>query len=301
MRRPLVAVLVLAVNAMSAVPALAWDPFGDDLSIDDPAPVDPAPFVVPDGIYVVTDVYAGDVVVSSGSTTTYTTTTEHETPGTYARIVDVVGTGQASSYDGTSLNGRARLPDGRVVAGAYYEDFVLTASGYVSVNVVFFQDDSVTTLTAASPTPAPVATAVPAHTAVPPAAPTATPAPLVTQAPLMPTPAPIVATAGVALGATAPVLASIDVLRGRRVALWPRAFVNGSPVPVRSWRLVSGGADLVSARSGDGSTSCDVALLTLAPNGSAWTLRFEVTSDALPGRVLAATIDVTVRSPALLQ
>ncbi len=30
-------------------------------------------------------------------------------------------------------------------------------------------------------------------------------------------------------------------------------------------------------------------------------VRFEVISDALPGRVLVATITVTIRSPALLQ
>jgi len=30
-------------------------------------------------------------------------------------------------------------------------------------------------------------------------------------------------------------------------------------------------------------------------------LRFEVTSDAVPGRVMVATLSVNVRSPALLQ
>ncbi|HYK97836.1 MAG TPA: hypothetical protein VEU77_05530, partial [Candidatus Acidoferrales bacterium] len=157
--------LALAVNAQ---PALAWDPSWDHLDPGQVDPPDPAPFVVPEGLYLVTDVYAGDVVTSNGDTTTYSTATLRETPGTYARVVDVVGTGDSSAYDGASFNGRAVTSGGRSVAGTYYEDFVLSSSGFVSVNIVFFEDDSETRRRAAS-TSVPVAgpTAPPATTSPP--------------------------------------------------------------------------------------------------------------------------------------
>ena len=301
MKRLLPAVLLALV--MNAQPALAWDPFWDDF---DPGPVDPpdpAPFVVPEGLYLVTDVYAGDVVTTTGDTTTYSTTTIQDTPGTYARVVDVVGSGSSSAYDGASFNGRAVTTEGRSVAGTYYEDFVLTSSGFVSVNIVFFEDDS-ETRRAAAPTPAPVP--VPTH------APAATPAPAPTAAPVVPvatptpivvereTPAPRIGTAGIALGSAAPVLGRIEVLRGRRVTLWPRAFVDGVAVPVGSWRLVSGTATGTCAGGGT-TASCDASWPTLAPAGSMWHLRFEITTPALPGQVLSASLDVAVRSPALEQ
>lgn len=311
----------LATAALAAVlavaqgqPALAWDPFESDTDdiADASTSTDTSAFVIPDGLYVVTDVYTGDVVTSSGATTTYATTTTHETPGTWARVIDTVVTGEASSMDGASMNGRTRMADGQLVAGTYYQDFVLTADGFVAVNIVFFQDDSITM---ASPAPTPFATVapIPAPTtaAIPPRAPTAspvpfTPAPTPAPAPTgtpptQPAPAPRLATAGLSLGQTAPVLASIEVLRGRRVALWPRAFLDGVPVPVRTWRLVSGSADALAPLSGGAGTPCEATWLTLAPIGAAWTLRFEVTSDAIPGRVLSATIDIVVRSPALEQ
>ncbi|HZP97333.1 MAG TPA: hypothetical protein VFC31_13520 [Candidatus Limnocylindria bacterium] len=124
MRRTLA--LVLGIALLQASPALAWDPFGDDLDagFGDPVP-DPAPFAVPEGLYVVTDVYAGDVVTTAGDTTTYATETVHDTPGTYARVIDVVSSGSSSAFDGASFNGRAVLPDGRPVAGTYYDDMAL--------------------------------------------------------------------------------------------------------------------------------------------------------------------------------
>src|SRR5581483_6670294 len=108
MRRTLA--LVLGIALLQASPALAWDPFGDDLDagFGDPVP-DPAPFAVPEGLYVVTDVYAGDVVTTAGDTTTYATETVHDTPGTYARVIDVVSSGSSSAFDGASFNGRAVL------------------------------------------------------------------------------------------------------------------------------------------------------------------------------------------------
>jgi hypothetical protein len=110
-----------------------------------------------------------------------------------------------------------------------------------------------------------------------------------------------VATAGVSLAPSGPVLASIDVLRGRAVGLWPRAFVDGRAVAVRSWRLVSGMPDVVSATTGAGSDPSVATWLTLPPPDAVFTLRFEVTTDAAPGRVLPASITVNVRAPALVQ
>ena len=249
------------------------------------------PLVVPPGLYLVTDIYAGSVVSTYGATTVYSTVTVRATPGTYARLLAVVGTGVSSAYDGRSFNGRGRLADGRLIAGAYYETYVLTAGGFVPVNVVFFQDDSETrTLVAPTPSSA-VATSQPLLATPQPTInpPTPTPTP-----PTMP-PIPVVA-AAVALAADGPSLAAIDVLRGRVVHLWPRVFVDGRPAAARSWRLVSGSADQLSRVSGAGSEPADVAWL--APVSS--TLMFEVT-DAIYGRTAIASLVVSVRSPALVQ
>ena len=310
MRGRLAAALIIVLAAVTAEPAHAWDPFGEEFDAGPGAP-DPMPFVVPEGLYAVTDVYAGDVVTTSGGTTTYTTETVHEAPGTFARVVDIVESGSGSQFDGASFNGRASLPDGRPVAGVYYEDFILTASGFVSVNIVFFQDDSafrVPAPTAQPPagTPAQVTPQVtpPPVTPVPYAGlPRATAIPAATARPAAePEPAPpVVATAGVALGPDAPVLASIEILRGRTVRLWPRAFVGGAPVTTRSWRLVSGAADVMTRTGGGPGDACDATWLTPTRSGGAAILRFELTTDAAPGRVLVATITVTVRSPALMQ
>jgi hypothetical protein len=296
--------------------ALAWDPFTDDLDIDGPTSRDPAPLVVPEGLYLVTDIYTGDLVTTVGATTTYTTETAHETPGTYARVIDVVASGDDSVFDGSSFNARTRLADGRAVAGTYYEDFVLTPTGFVSVNIVFFQDDSETRAAAAanvgagrshSASSIPPIAAEPIAPSVPPAALIVSvvadaPAPLPEREPVdepgLP-PAPRHATAGVALAPTGPTLVAIEVLRGRTVHLWPRAFVDGAPVTVRTWRLAAGTAEAISRRDGGGGDPCDVQWLTLPPAGTTLTLRFEITSDSVPGYVLTAALRVAVRSPAL--
>jgi hypothetical protein len=114
------------------------------------------------------------------------------------------------------------------------------------------------------------------------------------------TPRAVRATAGIALAAGAEPLGSIEVLRGRTVALWPRAFADGVPVAIGSWRLVSGSADVLTRSTGTAAEPCEASWLTFAPGRAPWLLRFEVTSDALPGRVMTASIAVTVRSPALL-
>jgi hypothetical protein len=299
--RPAVLTALLSL-VLLAQPAAAWDPFADDDFDPGPhTPPDPAPFVIPEDVYLVTEIYTGNAVTTAGETTTYSTTTERDTPGTYARVIDVVGTGSGSAFDGASFNGRTNLPDGRQVAGTYYEDFVLTSGGLVSVNIVFFQDDRDTRLGASSPVPTPAPTPVPQ--------PSARPSSVIVIAPVAPTPRPVatpepapeprVATAAVALAPDGAALTAIDVLRGRSVHLWPRAFLDGIPARVRTWRLVSGTADVVSRREGDAADPCDVSWLMLPPAGTVLTLRFEVTSDEIPGRTLTATIGVAVRSPAL--
>jgi hypothetical protein len=105
--------------------------------------------------------------------------------------------------------------------------------------------------------------------------------------------------AGIALAADGPALSTIEVLRGRTVHLWPRAFIEGLPVVVRSWRLVDGAADGLSRTSGAGGQPADASWSV--PTTQAFTLWFEVTSDAFGGRSQTASVAVTVRSPALQQ
>jgi hypothetical protein len=250
------------------------------------------PIAVPPGLYLVTDVYAGSVVSTYGATTVYSTMTVRASPGTYARVLDVVGTGVASAFDGRSFNGRGRLGDGRQVAGAYYETFVRTASGFTPVNIVFFQDDSETRALVA---PTPSSTVPTARPVLPSAAPIATPQPPTLPAPTMP-PIPVVA-AAIALASDGPALSAIDVLRGRVVHLWPRIFIDGRSAPVGSWRLVSGRVDQLSRSTGSGAQPADVAWLDPATDLA---LAFTVT-DAVYGRTAIATLRVSVRSPALVQ
>lgn len=272
-------------------------------------------FPVPAGVYRVTDVYAGDVTTSSGGTTTYTTVTVRADPGTWARVLETAGTGEASALDGRSLNGRARLADGRRVAGTYYQTYVLAAYGFVPVNIVFFQDDRDARLET-TPSPAPTAAPFPAPTAAPTnalapktAAPTSGPGVVTPTVPAAPTPLlaptvpplPVIASAGVALSASGPTLASVELLRGRIAQLWPRVFADGVTVPVRSWRLTATADGVASSVTGSASEPCAMSWLLPTPPELPQLVRFEVTSDAVPGRLLVAVIAVTIRSPALLQ
>lgn len=144
----------------ASAPEPVWQPAPAPEPVWQPAP-EPAP-VIPQGLYLVTEVYVADIVSVAGPLTTYTTATVVETPGTYARVIDTVGTGTASAYDGSAFNGRTALDDGRGVAGTYYENFVLSNGEFVPVSVVFFQDDSALAAAAPPPpTPSPVQTPVP--------------------------------------------------------------------------------------------------------------------------------------------
>jgi hypothetical protein len=305
------AMLATAFTLLSSISANARDPFGEEWQSFPPIveqSADPVAFVVPAGLYYVTDTYAGDVVATSGATTTYSTVTVHESTGTYARVIDTVDTGASSAFDGTSFNGRATLTDGRALAGTYYENFVLTTGGYVPVSIVFFQDDSESRRRGAAPSPSPAPSA-PAATS----APTATSAPagslvasrgVVTPAPSFKSTTPIAPAAprlraGVALASGGPALASAEILRGRLVHFWPRAFANDVAVPIRSWRLVSAQPDRISADSGDVEPFA-AQWIQMPASGVRWSLRFEVLTELAPREPLEAQISITVRSPALI-
>ena len=297
------AMLVIAIALLSSEYASARDPFEDDRPSLPPIerPADPVAFVVPTGLYYVTDTYAGDVMSTSGVTTTYSTATVHESPGTYARVIDIVDTGASSTFDGSSFNGRGALTDGRALAGTYYENFVLTAAGYVPVSIVFFQDDSESRRRDSAPSPspapsAPAAMSTPAGIAVtsralvtpaPPVRPTASTAPA------------LKLRAGVALAPDGPTLVSAEFLRGRLVHFWPRAFVNDIATQIRSWRLLSAKPDLVSATAGT-SEPLAAQWIHMPDAGLRWLLTFEIFTEIAPTTRLEAQISITVRSPALI-
>lgn len=105
--------------------------------------------------------------------------------------------------------------------------------------------------------------------------------------------------AGVALAPDGPTLSAAEVLRGRLVYFWPRAFANDVAIPVRSWRLVSAEPDRISAVSG-GSEPLAVQWIQMPASGVRWSLRFEITTELAPSERLEAEISITLRSPALI-
>ena len=309
------ATLVAALTLFWGVHANARDPFADEPRSFPPIveqTADPVAFVVPAGVYYVTDTYVGDVVANNGGTTIYSTTTVHESTGTYARVIDTVDTGASSAFDGTSFNGRGALTDGRALAGTYYENFVLTAGGYVPVSIVFFQDDSESKRRSEVPSPAPSPSpgATPPTAATPPTTasvpsggatgPRSVATPIPSFKPTTPmAPAAPRLRAGVALASDGPVLGAAEVLRGRLVHFWPRAFANDIAVPIRSWRLLSVQPDRISASAG-GTEPLAAQWIQMPVSGARWSLRFEIFTELAPAERLEAEISITVRSPALI-
>ena len=304
MKKPATA-LAIAIVLTFGVSATAHEPFENEwLPFPPPVPPDPdpVPFVVPAGLYFVTDTYIGDVVATSDATTTYSTTTVHESTGSFARVIDSVDTGASSAFDGTAFNGRGALTDGRALAGTYYENFVLTPDGYVPVSIVFFQDDSETRrrTTASSPPPATPSRGTTPPPAVVSAAPQSAPTPAPSIKPrAFVAPAAPTLRAGIALAADGPVLASAEVLRGRLIHFWPRAFANDVSVPIRSWHLLSAQPDDVSATSGRAEPLAAQWIQMPAP-GVVWSLRFQVFTEGAPTEGLEAQISIVLRSPALV-
>ncbi|HKY51318.1 MAG TPA: hypothetical protein VJP45_08675 [Candidatus Limnocylindria bacterium] len=301
-----VAQIVLILSLLTPAYAYARDPFEGDRSIAPPdgPPQDPLAFVVPPGLYYVTETYVGSVIETRGLTTTYSTSTVHESTGTYARVVDTVESGAASVFDGLAFNGRGALGDGRALAGTYYENFILTGSGYHPVSIVFFQDDSESRrLSGPSHSPAPTPATAPSSPTAAPTVGTGTSRPFVTAAP-SPRPARTVVPsrpayrAGVALAPDGPLLSTAEVLRGRAVEFWPRALANGRAVPLRSWRLLSAAPDASERTEGDGSF---IGRWIRMPDANVpWILRFELFTATTPSERLETEIAITVRSPALV-
>jgi hypothetical protein len=265
--------------------------------------VDPAPFIAPPlGLYYVTDTYVADVVTSSGPLTTYSTATIHESTGSYARVLDTVPTGAASVFDGSAFNGRHALSDGRAVAGTYYENYVLTDGAFVPISIVFFQDDAEIARLQALIKPAATTTASP-----PAKSPNAQPfvpaccaaeRPVVVAAPPAPTKPirPVISVLPVSIP-----LMTVEVLRGRAVTLWPRAFAEGLEVPVRSWIVIGGEAGEALATAGSGGVPFRSSWPRLAPPGGGYEVvfRIEVDTPETGHRTVDGAITVIVRSPAL--
>lgn len=297
-----------AMVLLSASPAHAWDPFPEDDPSEPsgfaPAP-DPAPFIAPPlNIYYVTDTYVADVVSSTGLVTTYSTSTVHESTGSYARVLETVGTGETSALDGMSFNGRRALADGRLVAGTYYQNYVLTDSGFIPISIVFFQDDAeIARLTSTTPAPgaaAPVTSSLSTTTRP------LTPGCCVAERPVVTIPFPTPPPAkpirpGISLLPVSPPLAMLEVLRGRPVSFYLRAFVEDHEVPVRSWTVVGGDTGEAVATSGSGADAFRTAWPRLAPAGAAYAVvfRIEVDTPETGDRFADVAISVVVRSPAL--
>lgn len=283
-----------------------------------PAPK-PAALAASMGLHSVTQVWAGDVVTRSGPVTTYTSNTVQQNAGTYAKQVATVSTGQKSAYDAALSNKRTTLSDGRAVSGDIYANYVWTGSTLRLDRYVFFQDDmEIARQAAARPTAAPAPT--PAPTA-PPATPAPRPIPIaapVTPAPVVavatpppapstprptPTPRPRDVSGYVALAAQGDALARIEVLRGRRADLWPRALVDAAPGRVSAWTLVSGEVTALGPIAGSGEQPLAARWDEVTSSDRPFHLRFSVVVD-VPGegpRRVDASIDVVVRSPAIVE
>jgi hypothetical protein len=294
------ALLLTSILVLSGTSANAREPLEDEWLTPAPPP-DPVAFVVPSGLYYVTDTYVADVVATSDATTIYSTTTVHESTGTYARVIDTVDTGAFSRFDGMAFNGRGALTNGQALAGTYYENFVLTSGGYVPVSIVFFQDDSETKRRQAvsSPTVAATPTASPAAavTTAKPRDAIALPPSTTPRASIQP--APRIVRTGISLSPDGPTLASAEVLRGRLVQFWPRVFIDNVDVPIRSWRLLSAQPDHISASTGSTQPLAAHWIRMPAP-GVSWSIRFEIFSEVSPTERLEAEIFVMLRSPALV-
>jgi hypothetical protein len=302
----LICAATLAISIVTTAPALAWDPDRDDAVSDGP-PVawvpEPAPVAPPPGMYLVTDTYAGDSVTRSGDVTTYSTETVHEITGSYARVLESVGTGGSSAYDGAAFNGRASMTDGRAVAGTYYENYVLTDSGFVAVSVVFFQDDNEIARASQAARPAP------ATRPAPPTGPSFTPS-------FAPSLAPIVLATPPAAGAIMPSVdrgapgpdmtpraparpaallpdRSIEILRGRRTAL----ALDGADV--LAWRFISGDCVPLGSLAGAANEPFVGRWDRLPPPTGIWVTRFLI--DYTDGTSHELVVRVAVRAPGLVE
>jgi len=134
------AAAALAVLVVSSSQALAWNPVREDRQSEPVAPQasrepDPAPFIAPPpDLYYVTDTYVADVVTSTGLVTTYSTSTIHESTGSYARVLETVATGASRS----SSPRPERMPAQIAVvwSGSFNFLGVLLSSGAVAFGII---------------------------------------------------------------------------------------------------------------------------------------------------------------------
>src|SRR5204863_5832568 len=71
--------------------------------------------------------------------------------------------------------------------------------------------------------------------------------------------------------ATAP-LTKIEVLRGRAISIWPRAFAGGREIPVRAWSLRSGDPGAAQTTTGVGAAPFQTSWTRPAAPGAAYAL-----------------------------
>lgn len=295
----LILAATLAIAVGGAQPAAGRDPFREHPELDFPRAnvwkPEPAPVGPPLGIYLVTETYAGDSVTHVGPVTTYSTETVHETTGSYARVLETVGTGASSAYDGVAFNGRAALTDGRGVAGTYYENYVRAEGGFVPVSVVFFQDDSEIARQSRESRPRPVGPPVPA------AEPSRAPAVVPGQRPVSPPPPFIEGEDPFPVGPPLPLTPpaarlpdrSIEVLRGRRTA------ISFSGDGVRAWRLMSGECVSLGPLAGAVGDPFVARWDRLAPPNASWIMRFRI--EYAGGTSQDLVVRVAVRAPGLVE
>ncbi|HEV2250138.1 MAG TPA: hypothetical protein VGT60_06510 [Candidatus Limnocylindria bacterium] len=293
----LIALAVVLLSLATSGSASAWNPYRD-LDIDRPPPPvwtpEPAPVAPPPGIYLVTETYAGDSISRAGAVTTYSTETVHQVTGSYARVLENVGTGGSSAYDGAAFNGRASLGDGRSVAGTYYENFIRSGEAFIPVSVVFFQDDREVAHAVTAPRPQPVV--APAREPGPAPAPVPGPAPAAPAGPVVierDVPVPV-APARPAVRPSA-LLAdrSIEVLRARRTSL------SFSAADVRGWRFVSGDCVSLGGLSGTAADPFVARWDRPAPIGTTRVMRFLI--DYADGTSHELVVRVAVRAPGLVE
>jgi hypothetical protein len=181
------------------------------------------------------------------------------------------------------------------------------------VSIVFFQDDAeLARLTAEPPAipqpPARISTPnpVPAPTAAPACCPVARPVPAPIPSAATParpaaTPAPPPLRPAISILPTGAPLGRVEVLRGRPLAFWLRAFSGDAEVPVRSWTVVSGEVGTAEATSGPGSMPFRTSWprMPLPDRTFELAFRIDVGGFGFAQRSVDAAMTVVVRSPAL--
>ena len=139
------------------------------VSLPHPTPTPRPKCRIPDGIYKVTNHYAGTTVEETDTGIYYGTVTDSRPNDLYAVDLGSYSKGVSSPYDGAAFNGRKRDVNGELLAGTFYRNYRKRNGCFVRTSIVFFQDDRVRFTTGALPTPtqAPASDAEPTPTPTP--------------------------------------------------------------------------------------------------------------------------------------